>query len=80
MVKVERDIKTKQLKKDEEKLLVGRIKQGLGIGRIAEEITLMVTNISGIIQGKFGTNRIANFKVMKNKTNSLNLYRNMMEW
>ena len=96
VVKVERDIKTKQLKKDEEKLLVGRIKQteknegakivndfglveGLGIGGIAEEITLMVTNISGIIQGKFGNYRIANCKDIKNKTNSLNLYRNMMD-
>ena len=96
VVKVERDIKTKPLKKDDEKLLVARIMQtennegakivndfglieGLGIGGIADEITLMVTNISSIIQGKFGTYRIATCKDIKGKTNSLNLYRNLVD-
>ena len=51
----------------------------LGVGGIAEEIGLMVVNISNIIEGKFGTYRIITCKDMKNQKNSINLYRNLRD-
>ena len=93
-IKVERNIKTKELKPEDEKVLTASMKHdekqmnskivndfasvdGLGVGSITEEITLMVVKISSIINGRYGTYRIVTCKDIKNKKNSINLYRNL---
>ena len=69
-IKVERNIKTKELKTEDEKVLTANMKHdvkqkkfkivndfasvdGLGVGSITEEITLMVVKISSIINGRY---------------------------
>ena len=92
-IKVERNIKTKELKTEDEKLLVGSLKNGgkvncrisndfesvnaLGVGGTSEEITLMVVGKSRVINGKFGTYRIVDCKDVKNRKNSVNLYKSL---
>ena len=93
-IKLERNMKTKELKTADEKYLTKSIKHNekqtnskivndfasvdiLGVGATTEEITLMVVKMSSIINGKYGTYRIITCKDIKNKTNSVNLYRNL---
>ena len=51
----------------------------LGVGGISDEIKLLVVRRSNLIQGKFGNYRIVTCKDIKNKKNSVNLYRNLLE-
>ena len=56
--------------------------EDLGVGGIGKEITMIVTNKSSVIAGKFGSYRIVTCKDIKNQKNSVNLYRhclNMVE-
>ena len=56
--------------------------EDLGVGGIVKDITLIVTNKSSVIAGKFGSYRIVTCKDIKNQKNSVNLYRsclNMVE-
>ena len=52
--------------------------EDLGVGGIVKEITLIVTNKSSVIAGKFGQYRIVTCKDIKNQKNSVNLYRNCL--